>query len=69
MRSLARLTRNLKKLIPLYLMSKNEKEHVVTCDKGLTCDKVDESLLPLTLFVAHPLLPHLVVMVSLVMPH
>jgi hypothetical protein len=26
-------------------------------------------LLPLTLLVAHPLLPHLVVMVSLVMPH
>ena len=30
-------------LIPLYLMSKKEKEHVVTCDKGLTCDIINES--------------------------
>ena len=44
MRSLARLRRTLKKLIPLYLMSKNEKEHVVTCEVGLTCDIINESL-------------------------
>jgi predicted nuclease with TOPRIM domain len=53
----------------------NEKEHVVTCDKCLTCDIIDKSfyrlslLLPLTLLVAHPLLPHLIVMVLLVMPY
>ena len=26
------------------LLEQNEKKHVVTCDKGLTCDIIDESL-------------------------
>jgi hypothetical protein len=49
---------------------------IVTCDVGLTCDLIDEFsyivillLLPLTLLVALSLLPHLLVMVSLVMRH
>ena len=53
----------------------NEKKHVVTCDKGLIYDIVDESfykpiiVAPTNLLIAHSLLPYLVVMVSLVMPH
>ena len=42
MRSLARLTKSLKSYSSL-LNEQNEKEHVVTCDKGLTCDIIDES--------------------------
>jgi flagellar motility protein MotE (MotC chaperone) len=57
------------------LNEQNEKKHVVTCDKGLTCDIIDESFYkPIIVastnpLVAHRLLSHLVVMVSLVMPH
>ncbi|XP_066396166.1 uncharacterized protein [Miscanthus floridulus] len=53
------------------LLEQNEKEHVVSCDVGLACDIIDNLstsillLLPLTLLVALPLLPHLVVMVHL----
>jgi hypothetical protein len=25
------------------LLEQNEKEHVITCEKGLTCDIIDES--------------------------
>jgi hypothetical protein len=57
------------------LNEQNEKEHVVTCDKGLTCDIIDESfykpiiVAPTNPSCSNPLLPHLVVMVSFVMPH
>ena len=44
MRSLAKLTKILKRLIPLCLMSKIKKKHVETCNVGLTCDIIDESL-------------------------
>ena len=44
MRSLARLIRSLKKLIPLCLMNKNENKYVETCNVGLTYDLIDESL-------------------------
>ena len=53
----------------------NKKKHVETCNVGLTCDIIDESLsmpiivAPLTLLVVLLPPPHLVVMVSLVMPH
>jgi hypothetical protein len=43
MRSLARLTRSLKKAYSSLLNEQNEKKHVVTCDKGLICDIIDES--------------------------
>ena len=43
MRSFTRLTRSLKKSHSSLLNEQNEKEHVVTCDKGLTCDIIDES--------------------------
>jgi hypothetical protein len=48
---------------------------IVTCDVGLTCDLIENLLivllllLPLTLLVALPLLSHLLVMVSLGIPH
>jgi hypothetical protein len=47
----------------------------VTCDVGLTYDLIDESfyspiiVTPIILLVALPLLPHLLVMLSLVMPY
>ena len=73
MRSFARLTRSLKKPHSSLLNEQNEKKHVETCDVGLTCDIIDESLykpiIVAPLLVAFLLLPHLVVMVSLVMPH
>ena len=43
MRSLAKLTKSLKRLIHLCLMTKIKK-HVETCNVGLTCDIIDESL-------------------------
>jgi hypothetical protein len=43
MRSLARLTKKLKKPHSSLLSEQNEKEHVVTCDKGLTCNIIGES--------------------------
>ena len=43
MRSLARLTRSLKKAHSSLLNEQNKKKHVETCDVGLTCDIIDES--------------------------
>jgi hypothetical protein len=43
MRSLTRLTKKLEKAHSFLLDKQNEKEYVVTCDKGLTCDIIDES--------------------------
>jgi predicted nuclease with TOPRIM domain len=53
----------------------NKEQVITSCDVGLTYDIVDESFYkPIvvaftTLLIALPLLPHLVVKVSLVMPH
>jgi hypothetical protein len=72
---LGKAHKKLKKSHSSLLSEQNEKKHVVTCDKGLTCDIIDESfykpiiVASLTLPVALPLLPYLVVMVSLMMPH
>ena len=55
MRSLAKLTKSLKRFIPPCLMSKIKKEHVDTCDIGLTCDIIDESLsLPISVPSTNP---------------
>jgi hypothetical protein len=35
--------RKLEKAYSSLLDEQNEKEHVITCDKGLTCDIIDES--------------------------
>jgi hypothetical protein len=43
MRSLARLTKKLEKAHSSLFNEQNEKKHVVTCDKGLTCDIIDKS--------------------------
>ena len=43
MTSLSRLTRNFEKAHSSLLNEQSEKEHVVTCDKGLTFDIIDES--------------------------
>ena len=57
------------------LDEQNKKKHVKTCNVGLTCDIIDESLsMPIIVAPTNPyvvlmLPPHLVVMVSLVMPH
>ena len=57
------------------LNEQNERKHVETCNVGLICDLIDESfykpiiVAPTNLLIAHSLLPYLVVMVSLVMPH
>jgi hypothetical protein len=62
------------------LLEQDKEKAIVSCDVGITCDIIDESfcepivIAPLTLHVAHhplpsPLLPLLLVMVSLVMPH
>jgi hypothetical protein len=80
---LCKAHKKLEKAHSSLLNEQNEKERVVTCEVGLTCDIIKElfykhvvvcsiSLLlfvPLTLIVALPLLPHLVVMVSFMMPH
>ena len=44
MRSLARLTKGLKKAHSTLLNEQDKKKHVETCDVGLTCDIIDESL-------------------------
>jgi hypothetical protein len=55
MRSLTRLTRSLKKAHSSLLNEQNEKKHVVTCDKGLTCDIIDESFYkPIVVAPANP---------------
>ena len=75
MRCLTRLTRSLKKAHSSLLNEQNKKKHVETCDVGLTYDIIDESLsMPIIVAPTNPscstsLPPHLVVMVSLVMPH
>ena len=72
---LGKAHKKLEKAHSSLLDEQNEKEHVVTCDGGLTCDISDESfykpivVAPTNPSVALPLLPHLVVMVSLVIPH
>jgi hypothetical protein len=43
MRSLERLIKKLEKAHSSLLDKQNEKEYIVTCDKGLTCDIIDES--------------------------
>ena len=54
MRSLARLTKSLKTHSSL-LNEQNEKEHIVTCDKGLTYDIIDESFYkPIVVAPANP---------------
>jgi hypothetical protein len=40
---LGKAHKKLKKVHSSLLNEQNEKEHVVTCDKGLTCDIIDES--------------------------
>ena len=44
MRSLAKLTKRLEKAHSSSLNEQNKKKHVETCDVGLTCDIIDESL-------------------------
>ena len=72
---LGKAHKKLEKAHSSLLDEQNKKKHVETYNVGLTCDLIDESfynlslLLPLTLLVAHLLLYHLVVMVSLMMPH
>ena len=44
MRSLARLTRKLEKAHSSLLDEQNKKKYVETCNVGLTCDLIDESL-------------------------
>ena len=71
MRSLAKLEKAHSSLLD----EQTKKKHVETCNIGLTCDIIDESLsMPIIVAPAKPscstlLPPHLIVMVSLVMPH
>jgi hypothetical protein len=57
------------------LLNEQNEKHVVIYDKGLTYDIIDESfyepiiVASTNLLVALSLLPHLVVMISLVMHH
>ena len=44
MRNLARLTKKLEKAHFSLLDEQNKKKHVETCNIGLTCDIIDESL-------------------------
>ena len=74
MRTLARLTKKLEKAHSSLLSEQNEKEHVVTCEVGLTCHIIDESFYkPIIVAPTNPSCStststsHLV-MVSLVMP-
>ena len=72
---LGKAHKKLKKAYSSLLDEQTKKKHVETCNVGLTCDLIDTSLsmpiivTPLTLLVALPLPPLLVVMVSLVIPH
>ena len=72
---LGKAHKKLEKAHSSLLNEQNEKKHIVTCDKGLTCDIIDESFYkPIIVAPTNPscstsLPPHLVVMVSLVMPH
>ena len=40
---LGKAHKKLQKAHSSLLGEQNEKEHVITCDKGLTCDIIDES--------------------------
>jgi hypothetical protein len=56
MRSLERLIKKLEKAHSSLLDKQNEKEYIVTCDKGLTYDIIDESLYkPIVVAPANPL--------------
>jgi FKBP-type peptidyl-prolyl cis-trans isomerase len=72
---LGKTHKKLKKDHSSLLNEKNKKKHVKTCDKGLTCDIIDESFYkPIIVASTNPscstsLLSHLVVMVLLVMSH
>ena len=75
MRSLAKLTKKLEKAHSSLLDEQNKKKHVEICNVGLTCDIIEESLsMPIIVAPTNPscstlLPPHLVVTVSLVIPH
>jgi hypothetical protein len=62
-------------LLEKFKMEETKKEAIVTCDKGSTCDLINESFFEpvivasTTLLVVLPLLSHLLVTVSLVMSH
>jgi hypothetical protein len=52
---LGKAHKNLKKAHSSLLDEQNEKEHVVACDKGLTCDIIDESFYkPIVVAPANP---------------
>ena len=52
---LSKAQKKLKNAHSSLLDEKNEKEHVVTCDKGLTCDIIDESFYkPIVVAPANP---------------
>jgi hypothetical protein len=69
------LHKKLEKAHSSLLDEQNVKEHVKTCDVGLTCDIIDDSfykpiiVAPTNLLVALPPLAYLAVMISLMMPH
>jgi peptidoglycan hydrolase CwlO-like protein len=42
---LGKAHKKLEKAYSSLLNEQNEKEHVITCEKGLTCDIIDESFL------------------------
>ena len=55
MRSLARLTQKLEKAHSSLLDEQNKKKHVETCNVGLTCDIIEESLsMPIIVAPANP---------------
>ena len=55
MRSLARLTRSLKKAHSSLLNEQNKKKHVETCNIGFTCDIIVESLsMPIIITPTNP---------------
>jgi vacuolar-type H+-ATPase subunit I/STV1 len=71
---LGKAHKKLEKAHSSLLDEQNVKEHVKTCDVGLTCDIINESfykpiiVAPTNLLVALPLLAYLAVMISLMMP-
>ena len=61
---LGKAHKKLEKAHSTLLNEQDKKKHVETCDVGVTCDLIDTSLsMPIIV------IPHLVVMVSLVIPH
>ena len=73
--NLGKAHKKLEKAHSSLLNEQNKKKHVETCNVGLTCDIIEESLsMPIIVAPANPsciLLfpPHLVVIVSLVISH